>query len=494
MRTRVTVVGLGAGDLEQLPIGIYQQFKKTGQKIFVRTEDHPVIESLRAEHVTFESFDSLYEQYETFEDVYQAIVDRLEKEAESHDVLYAVPGHPMLAERTVQMLLEREKQHYGFEVDIKGGKSYLDDLFSALKIDPIEGFQFVDATRFKRGDLQYRNHLIFCQVYDEMIASEVKLALMEDLPHDYPVCIVHAAGSRDEWVKQVPLFQLDRDMPVSNLISVYVPPAENQLLNHQFQRLREVIAELRGPNGCPWDQKQTHESLKPYLIEEAYEVLEAIDDEDDDKIAEELGDVLLQIMLHSQIGEDDGYFSVDDVIRYITEKMIRRHPHVFGDVSAQTAEEVADNWEEIKKQEKGDSQESVLAGIAKSLPATLYAYELQAKAAKVGFDWDHPRPILEKIREELKEFQEAISNNKQQEAELEYGDVLFAAINLARYYKINPEIALQRTNRKFEERFQYIEEQISRSGRDWEDFSLNELDQFWERAKHLKKEHRGESE
>lgn len=188
-------------------------------------------------------------------------------------------------------------------------------------------------------------------------------------------------------------------------------------------------------------------------------------------------------MLHSQIGEDNGYFSIDDVIRHITEKMIRRHPHVFGEGTAETPEEVVEKWENIKDKEKGEAPSSVLDGIAKSLPAILYALELQKKAAKVGFDWDHPEPILEKIQEELKEFQEAVANKKLQEAEMEFGDVLFAAVNLARYYKINPEIALQRTNRKFEERFHFIEEQIARNNSTWEDYSLKELDHFWKEAK-----------
>lgn len=483
MKSRITVIGLGAGDLDQLPVGILRQLERREQKLFVRTKDHPVMESLEQKHIPFESFDDIYEQFDEFDEVYQAIANRLLEEAKGGEIVYAVPGHPMLAERTVQLLLEQEKQNPSMEVSIRGGKSYFDDLFSILKIDPIEGFQFVDATRFKRGDLQYRNHIIFCQVYDEVIASEVKLSLMEDLPHDYTVYVVHAAGSRDEWVKKVPLYQLDREMPVSNFISVYVPPAEEQLLNHRFQRLREVIAELRGPNGCPWDKQQTHETLKPYLIEEAYETLEAIDDQDDEQIAEELGDVLLQVMLHSQIGEDNGYFSIDDVIRHITEKMIRRHPHVFGEGTAETPEEVVEKWEDIKDKEKWEAPSSVLDGIAKSLPAILYALELQKKAAKVGFDWDHPEPILEKIQEELKEFQEAVANKKLQEAEMEFGDVLFAAVNLARYYKINPEIALQRTNRKFEERFHFIEEQIARNNRTWEDYSLKELDHFWKEAK-----------
>src|SRR5690606_14348025 len=196
--------------------------------------------------------------------------------------------------------------------------------------------------------------IVFCQVYDRFIASEVKLALLEDLPADYQVTIIDAAGSEQEKVITVPLEELDHRVEVSNLTSLYIPPAPKQLLTHTFDRLREVIAILRGPNGCPWDKEQTHESLREFAIEEVYELIDAIDEQDDNGIIEELGDVLLQIMLHSQIGEDDGYFTIDDVIKSITEKMIFRHPHVFSDVAVESVDDVMTNWESLKRKEKGE--------------------------------------------------------------------------------------------------------------------------------------------
>ena len=479
MKHRIEVIGLGAGEIEQLPLGIYRKLTNMNHVLFTRTLDHPVIQSLSEEGVTFSSFDYLYEREKEFESVYQEIVKVLLETAQDKDVYYSVPGHPMLAERTVQLLLEQKE----VEVAIIGGQSYLDALFTSLKVDPIEGFQFVDGTSFTREQLDYQHHIVFCQVYDRFIASEVKLALLEDLPADYQVTIIDAAGSEKEKMITIPLEELDHRLEISNLTSVYIPPAPKQLLNHTFNRLREVIAILRGPNGCPWDKEQTHESLREYAIEEVYELIEAIDEQDDNGMIEELGDVLLQIMLHSQIGEDDGYFSINDVIQSITDKMIYRHPHVFSDVSVQSVDDVMTNWEALKRKEKGDVRKSVLDGIPKGLPSLLKAYKLQKKAAKVGFDWDQVVDIWNKLDEEIKEVKVAIDSGNEEEVEKEFGDVLFVLVNLTRYYKVNPENALSLTNKKFFQRFTYIEEKLHEKGKAIRQSTLEEMDYYWDQAK-----------
>ncbi|UOQ83858.1 nucleoside triphosphate pyrophosphohydrolase [Gracilibacillus salinarum] len=478
MKPLIEVIGLGAGDINQLPLGIYRKLTNSEINCYVRTIDHPVIDSLREEAVSFQSFDTVYEKYDQFEAVYKEIASTLKEKATADgNVLYAVPGHPMLAEQTVQLLLNDTD----IEVRIVGGQSFLDDLFSALKIDPIEGFQFLDATSFERRQLQLSQHIVFCQVYDAFIASEVKLTLLEDLPPEYPIYIAEAVGSEQESVIQIPLVELDQQMKLSNLTSVYLPPVDKTLLHHQFYQLKDIIATLRSPEGCPWDRKQTHQTLKKYLVEETYEVLEAIDREDDEAVAEELGDVLLQIMLHSEIGEEAGFFTIDDVIYSITEKMIRRHPHVFGDVVVRDEDDVMDNWQSIKKQEKGE--ETILQQLNKGMPANLLAEEIQKQAAKVGFDWKEVEPIWEKVYEELEEFKATERLSSHVEREKEFGDILFAMINLGRYYKINPEIALMRTNQKFINRFQFVESKVNESEKDWDSYTLAELDEFWEEAK-----------
>jgi len=479
MSGKIEVIGLGAGNMNQLPLGIYKKLTRTKDIIMTRTIDHPVITSLKEEGVQFESYDEVYQDKKRFTEVYEEIVDDLLKKAQSQSIVYAVPGHPMLAEKTVQLLLNQED----IQVSIIGGQSYLDDLFTSLKIDPIEGFQFVDGTDFDRKQLNYRQHLIFCQVYDRFIASDLKLALLEDLPFDYPVTVIDAAGTESERIREIPLEELDHDFNVSNLTSVYVPPTPSDLLNHTFTRLKEVISTLRGPQGCDWDKAQTHESLREYLIEEAYELIDAINEQDDEGIIEELGDVLLQVMLHSQIGEDDGYFTIDDVIKSITTKMLHRHPHVFSDTHVDSVEEIHKNWEQLKQEEKGDKRQSILDGVPKHLPALLKAFKLQKKAAKVGFDWDNAQDIWDKLEEEIEEVQEAIQNNDQTEMINELGDVLFVVVNLARFYKVNPELALEKSNQKFFSRFTYIERQLRKHGQDINNTSLEEMDSFWNQAK-----------
>lgn len=478
----ITILGLGAGELEQLTLGVYRSIQRASH-LYLRTKEHPVVKELEEEGIVYTSFDDIYEAYDSFGQVYETIAETLLAKAKDQEVIYAVPGHPLVAERTVQLLLEKG-QAAGVPVRVEGGQSFLDPLFASLQIDPIEGFQLVDATSFERGQLELRHHLVFCQVYDAFIASEVKLTLMEMLPDEYEVYIVTAAGTSFESLKKVPLHELDHEAELNNLTSVYVPPVkEKSMLYQQFDILRSIIAELRGPNGCPWDKEQTNVSLKKYLIEEAYELLDAIDEEDDDHIVEELGDVLLQVMLHAQIGEDEGWFSIDDVIRTLSEKMVRRHPHVFGSVEATTANEVLVNWEEIKKNEKGHVKESILSGIPKSLPQLLQAYELQKKAAKVGFDWDDVKPMIEKVSEEWNEFQQELGEMNEERMVSEFGDILFAFVNIARYYKINPEEAVHTTNRKFFKRFSYIEMKTAEMNKDMNSCTLEELDALWEEAK-----------
>lgn len=477
---KIEIIGLGAGDLEQMPLGIYKKLTAANKTIYTRTMEHPVIKSLKDEGINISSFDAIYEEEDNFENVYQRIVTSLIDIARKNEIIiYTVPGHPMLAEKTVKMLIERND----VEVEVVGGQSYLDDLFTALKMDPIDGFQFLDATSFNRNEINYRNHIIFCQVYDRFIASSVKLTLMEDLPHDYEVSLVEAVGTEQEKIIKLPLEELDRTMEVNNLTSLYVPPAPNTILNHTFSNLREVIRKLRAPGGCPWDREQTHETLRSYSIEEVYELIEAIDAEDDEGIVEELGDILMHVLLHSQIGEDNGYFSIEDVISGITNKMIYRHPHVFGDTVAETSDEVATNWEALKKKEKGEKRKSILDGVPKQLPSLSRAYQIQKKAAKVGFDWDNVEDIWDKLKEEINEVKEVIDLGNKIEMEKEFGDILFVIVNLARYYKINPEIALTQTNVKFISRFQYIEERFRSENKDIETATLEEMDVYWEEAK-----------
>ncbi|MEK4283334.1 MULTISPECIES: bifunctional methyltransferase/pyrophosphohydrolase YabN [Ureibacillus] len=483
----ITIMGLGVSDYEQLPIGIYKKLKEA-KKVFVRTMEHPVLRVLQDEGIQFESFDQVYEKHDTFLPVYQEIVEHLLEAAQSEPIVYAVPGHPLVAEQTVQLLIEAEREGK-VQLAIEGGQSFLDPIFAALKIDPIEGFQLLDGTNFSIHDVNMRSHVLIAQVYDQFSASEVKLTLMEKYRDDYPITVVTGAGSSNELIKTIPLYELDQAMELNNLTTIYVPPVKSHLdALKDWTTFRNIIATLRGPNGCPWDRKQTHESLKKYLIEETHEFLAAVDEKDDFGMVEELGDILLQVFLHAQIGEDEGYFNLEEVLESISEKMIRRHPHVFGDLSVKDADEVVLNWEEIKKQEKGEQKESLLKGEYRPNSSLQTSYNYQKKAATVGFDWPDASGALSKFDEEWKEFREELEKGNNESIMDEFGDVLFTLVNIARFYNISPEEAMVHANEKFARRFRFVEEQVRKSGKNFQDFTLEQLDEFWNEAKHLEKE------
>lgn len=244
------------------------------------------------------------------------------------------------------------------------------------------------------------------------------------------------------------------------------------------------MAQLRGPGGCPWDHEQTHKTLIPYLIEEAYEVIDAIESGNSDHLREELGDLLLQVVFHAQIAQDEKRFTIEDVAQGIAEKLIRRHPHVFADTTVSGAEEVTLNWDAIKKEEKkNQAAGSVLDSIPKSAPALFQAYELGKKAAKETFDWDHVSGVMAKIEEEVAELKEALDQNKFTAIQSEMGDLFFALSNLSRHLKINPEEALRGTNTRFRKRYQAMEQQLKIRGQQMKHLTAKEKESLWEEAK-----------
>ncbi len=251
-----------------------------------------------------------------------------------------------------------------------------------------------------------------------------------------------------------------------------------------FERLTEIVETLCSENGCPWDQAQTYHSLRSSLIEETYEIIEAIETENLDQFCEELGDLLSVIMLLSQIAKDDGDFDIDQVVGTIADKLVRRHPHVFGDLQVDNADQVLQNWEEIKLSEKGyEDRKSALDGVPVVLPSLQRAQKLQKKAARVGFDWENVTDLLPKLREEIREIEECLEKGELDQVEMEVGDLLFAVVNLARFLNIEAEDALRQSNRKFERRFQQMEAVIESFGQQLTDYNLGQLDQLWETVK-----------
>lgn len=254
-----------------------------------------------------------------------------------------------------------------------------------------------------------------------------------------------------------------------------------------FDRLMAIMRRLRGPGGCPWDAEQTHDSLKRYLLEETYEVIEAIDTNDPKLLREELGDLMLQPVFHAAIAEENGAFTMDDVLETICDKLVRRHPHVFGDQKIENSAAQVENWERIKKEEKGEERKSALAGVPPYLPALMKAHKVSEKAARVGFDWPDLDGVFAKVLEEMKEFEETIAERNQERMEAEMGDLLFAIANLGRFLSINPEEALRKTIERFVKRFEHVEEGMKGRGIHMQDATLEEMDLLWEEAKELER-------
>ncbi|GAB6928026.1 nucleoside triphosphate pyrophosphohydrolase [Paenibacillus sp. JCM 10914] len=493
MSAAITVVGLGSGNPDRLTIGIIKTMQRAS-KVYVRTLSHPVMQTLKEFDITPGSFDHVYEAHESFPEVYESIATaliRLAKAAEDgQELVYAVPGHPMVAEATVRLLRERCPGE-GISLTVLGGESFLDEAFVRLGFDPIEGFQLLDAAELSSSVLQPKLHTLIGQVYDMFTASEVKLALMELYPDEYPVIVGHALGvDGQEEIKEIPLYELDRIEGYGNLSLIYVPRSDDDALRQRtFARLHEIVGVLRSPEGCPWDREQTHASIRKNLIEETYEVLETIDEDDPEHMQEELGDLLLQIMLHAQMEEEQGMFTVYDVIQGLNDKLIFRHPHVFGESSAHDAESALQNWEQMKAEEKrrkgiSADQASALGGIPRDLPALMKAYKLQKKAAKFGFDWEDVEGVFLKIEEELGELRQAVAQGEPPEdTALELGDLLFAVSNIARFIGADPEEALARTNRKFVARVGYMEKELAAQGKSLQDSSLDEMEALWQAAK-----------
>lgn len=511
MPAKITVIGLGPGDPRKLTLEADEVLRKAG-KVYVRTVHHPTVPQLPP-GLEVESFDSIYEQAESFDQTYALIASRLIDLAlqGQAEVFYAVPGDPMVGESSVHVLLQTAPGA-GVEVSIISGMSFVEPALRAIEVDPLSnGLQLVDAMAFEireagqRGDLRLLMRLnppldpavpaLISQIYSQRVASAVKLALLEAYPAEHEVSLIRNAGLDSQTVRRLPLYEIDRsENCIDHLTVLFVPAIPLDAVLTSFRALEWIIARLRGPGGCPWDQEQTHQSLKPHLIEETYEVVEALDSGDPAKLSEELGDLLLQVVLHAQVAREAGDFDMGDVIEGISEKLIRRHPHVFGDISVSGSKEVLRNWEEIKQRERekssaeagveGEPVKSLLSGVPRAMPALAYAEEIQDRAARVGFDWSDLQGVLDKVCEELAELQGAKSKDHIRE---EMGDLLFSIVNVARWLGVDAEESLRCTNAKFRQRFEAMEISAREDGKSLAGMTMDDLDKLWESAKRSEK-------
>lgn len=509
----ITLIGLGAGDIQTLSRAAEAALRTAASRmeqgnglLLLRTTRHPSVETLRAWNLPFDACDDLYNTLPDFASVYYSIADRVLTAAQSRGadgsplaVAFAVPGHPLFAEESVRLIQEQART-LDISVEIVASGSFVEAALTAAGVPLGDGCDVRDALTLPLADSVDRDGfptattpdpsrgLLLYQVYDTASASQAKLALMRAYPDDWEIQIIQAAGVRgEERVRRVPLFRLDRET-VDHLTSVYVPPLPPALRRPGFPALVGVMARLRAPDGCPWDREQTHATLKRYFVEETYEVLEAIDAEDPDLLCEELGDALLQVVFHAQLASEEGIFSIADVCAGIVQKLVRRHPHVFGEVAVEDSAEVLRNWERIKREEKAiqaDWRPSLLDGIPKGLPALMQAMEISKRVVKVGFEWAAFADVVAKLDEELAELKAELAAPTPDKAriEAELGDLFFTMVQIARWQKLDPEEALRAMLRRFSARFRHMEAQANRQERPLASLSLQELDALWNEAK-----------
>ena len=484
--SRIVVVGLGPGSPDHVTAETITAIERIGHR-YLRTSIHPSAQ-LVPDAITF---DEVYERADRFDDVYTEITNRLIAAAHEHDeILYAVPGSPLVLERTVRSLLADER----VEVEVLPAMSFLDVAWARLGVDPIEAaVRLVDGHEFATAAAGHTGALLVAHAHANWVLSDIKLAI--DDPDgrldDTPVILLRALGTPDEQIVATTWAEMDHAIEADHLTSLFIP-ALDVAAGAGYVRFHQLARTLR--ERCPWDIEQTHQSLVPYLIEETYEVVDAIsgldpdDPTTDEHLIEELGDLLYQIEFHATIAEQAGRFSIADVTAGIHDKLVRRHPHVFGDVDGNVVEvagtgEVLDNWDAIKRAEKGRT--SVFDGIAGSLPSLAYAHQVQKKAAKVGFDWPDVEGAFPKVAEETAELRAAVDSADPEAITDELGDMLFAVVNVARHLRVDPEAALRAAAQKFRDRFEHVERLARERSIDLQAADLATLDTLWNEVKEI---------
>jgi len=422
----ITILGLGPGDPSALTLEAREALGRASE-ICLRTREHPAVAALPP-HLKVYSFDHLYETLGGFDAIYSAIADDIVARGGRGDVLYAVPGHPLFGEISVQNILAQAHEK-NIAIRIIAGVSFVDAACAALALDPLaRGLQIADATDLARRHfptLDPDQPVLIGQVYNRAVASDCKLTLLVLYPPDHAITRVDAAGTAQQRIDTLPLAEVDRSDDFGLLTTLYVPPLPRP---SSVNALAEVIARLRAPDGCPWDREQTHQSIRKDFLEESYEVLETLDEEDIPHLREELGDLLFHVLFQAQIASESGEFLLTDVAADIAEKLVRRHPHVFGDVKASDADEAIESWESVKRRENGGKARPA-SGIPRALPALARAQKI-ARRGKVKAD----------IRDIAARVEKLPRAHKREQA---LGEVLFALAAYAAAKHMDAESALR---------------------------------------------------
>jgi tetrapyrrole methylase family protein/MazG family protein len=483
---KILIGGMGTASIEHMTLKTYQAIL-TAQKVFMRTAVHKSAKEISKMRPDIISFDEIYTKSNNFEEVYEKISNEVIAASYENDIIYLVPGSPVFAESTIKLIIEKAEQNH-IEVEILPAVSFVDAIFSSIKKDAAHSVKLLDALELNIDDFDKNCVILICQIYDNFIASEIKLKMMEYYDKNKIIYIIHNGGETDAKIIKTVLYELDRDFEFDHMSSLLIPKDETLNLR-DYRTLEEVMCRLRGQNGCNWDKQQTHSSLKRYLIEECYEVLDAIEKNDSGMLEEELGDVLLQVYFHATIAKEEEDFDLRDVFETINKKMINRHPHVFKANQNFSPEKVESEWEAIKLKEKGYSTCSEsLQSMPKQFPALMYAARVQDKAKKAGFDFENIDQVYDKLKEEVGEFIEAASTMGLKELKEELGDLLFSIVNVSRFLKLDCEDALRQATMKFIDRFSIVEEMVLSDGLNLKEINLKKADEYWNLSKIILKE------
>ncbi|MBE5782895.1 MAG: nucleoside triphosphate pyrophosphohydrolase [Clostridiales bacterium] len=465
----ITVVSLGPGHRSHLTLGALSAMENA-EKLVLRTNQCDAAAYLLEKGISFESLDALHEMSEDFEELSGLAVKKLLALAEKSALCYAV--FDASADETVKALREHTK------VSVIPGMPLSAPFLAAA---PQEKVEIQTASALEITGIQ--NPLLILECNSRMLMGECKLQLLKWMDIDQPILFFPPSQEAVRTYRSLSLSDLDRQESYDHTCAVLIPATPLIARKRfDFYDLVRVMAILRGEDGCPWDKEQNHQTLRKYLIEEAYETAAAIDEEDWDHVADELGDVLLQVVFHAHVGEQYGTMELSDITTYVCRKMIDRHRHIFGTDQCDTAEDVLKNWEKIKNEERGfTTQSAVLNGVSRGLPPLMRAGKVQKKARNVGFDWDDPRDALKKVHEEADEVLEEL--NAGRDPAMELGDLFFACVNVARLAGVEAETALQQATEKFINRFTAMENAILKDGKQFEGLTLSEMDVYWEGSK-----------
>lgn len=478
MKQNITVVSLGPGDPELLTAQSMNAMKKAKRLIF-RTAQHPVCAALTEAGVQSTSLDDYYDRYEDFDEMHRDMAKALWTKAEHHAVVFAVLDAG--TDGAVREL--RAQQPQDAVLRILPGVTLADACIAQLpgNLAPIGALRTIPAEDAVTAAADPTTPLLITEIWNRSLACDLKLRLCDVYGDELPTVLFPSTVKTNRKPQNIQLWEMDRLHTYDHTVCLYLPAVPlQQRTRYSFQDLQSIMHQVR--RQCPWDREQTHQTLRRYLIEEAYEAVGAVDEGDMDHLADELGDVLLQVAFHADIAESAYEFTMQDITTAIVHKMLYRHAHIFGNAHCDTPEEVADSWEKLKKAEKGlMSQGSVLADVSKSLPALMRAEKVQKKAAQVGFDWDTPQDALPKVHEEADEVLDELKNARDPGEEL--GDLLFSCVNVARLSGIDPEQALKNATEKFIKRFSAMENLIKLDEKSLKDLTLSEMDVYWNRVK-----------